>query len=62
LALQSAGRQGLGQGGIRALIGSHGGKDISFARPAATFVRGVFSKAEAAKAFRDNSRRCLQAG
>ena len=47
---------------VRALIGSHGGKDVSSARPSAKFVAAVFSKADAAKAFRDDARRRLQAG
>jgi hypothetical protein len=47
---------------VRALIGSHGGKDVSSARPNAKFVTAVFSKADAAKAFRDDVRQRLQAG
>ena len=47
---------------VQALIGSHGGKDISSARPSAKFVAAVFSKADAAKAFRDDALRRLQEG
>jgi hypothetical protein len=46
----------------RALIASHGGKDVSSTRPGAKFVAGVFSNAEAAGAFREKARKALRAG
>lgn len=46
----------------RALIGAHGGKDVSSLRPGAKFLAAVFSTAKAAKSFRDAARQSLQAG
>jgi hypothetical protein len=47
---------------VRALVATHGGKDVSPVRPGAKFVAAVFSEAKAAKAFRDSARAALQAG
>jgi hypothetical protein len=46
---------------VRALIGAHGGKDVSPARPGAKFIAAVFSSEKAAKTFRDSARQSLQA-
>jgi hypothetical protein len=46
---------------VRALIGTSGGKDASPARPGAKFVTAVFTRLDAAKAFRDRARQVLQA-
>lgn len=46
---------------VRALISTHGGKDVSPVRPRAKFVAAVFSSEKAAKTFRDSARQTLQA-
>jgi hypothetical protein len=46
---------------VRALIGKSGGKDPSPARPGTKFVAAVFTRADAAKAFRDRARQTLRA-
>jgi hypothetical protein len=46
---------------VRALIGESGGKDATPARPGTKFVAAVFTRADAAKAFRDRARQILQA-
>jgi hypothetical protein len=45
---------------VRPLIATHGGKDVSPARPGAKFTAAVFSTAKAAKAFRDSARQSLR--
>jgi hypothetical protein len=47
---------------VQSLIGTHGGKDVSSARPGAKFIAAVFSSENAAKAFRDSARQKLQEG
>jgi hypothetical protein len=46
---------------VRALIGKSGGKDASPARPGTKFVAAVFTRADAAEAFRDRARQTLRA-